>query len=53
VVPVRRYGLGGRHAKGDRQAVFAASYGEPIDGRSLGFEGMGDARNVGLSAATQ
>jgi len=44
---------GGRHEKGARQAVFAASYGEPIDGRSLGFEGMGDARNVGISAGSQ
>jgi hypothetical protein len=44
---------GGRHAKGDRQAVFAASYGEPIEGRSLGFEGKGEARNLGLSAASQ
>lgn len=44
---------GGRHRQGDRQAVFSASFGEPIDGKSLGFTGHGEARNVGLAAAGQ
>lgn len=44
---------GGPHRKGDRQAIFSASYGEPIGGESFGFVGHGDARNVGLAAAAQ
>ena len=45
--------VGGRHKKGDRQAVFSASFGEPISGKSLGFQGNGDARNVGVAAGSQ
>jgi hypothetical protein len=44
---------GGRHRRGDRQAVFSGSFGEPMSGNSLGFTGHGDARNVGLAAGNQ
>ena len=44
---------GGPHARGDRQAVLSASYGWPIDGHSLGFDGNGDAENVGVGAGMQ
>ena len=44
---------GGRHKRGDQQAVFQASFGEPIEGRSLGFRGNGVARNVGVAAGGQ
>jgi len=44
---------GGRHLKGDRQAVFSGSFGEPIEGKSLGFVGHGVARNLGLAAGSQ
>lgn len=44
---------GGPHRKGDRQAVFSGSIGEPMQGDSLGFVGHGDARNIGLAAASQ
>ena len=44
---------GGPHRKGDRQAVFTVDYSEPMLGTSLGFDGHGDARNVGTSAGVQ
>lgn len=44
---------GGRHRRGDQQAIFSASFDEPISGRSLGFDGHGDARNAGVAAAGQ
>lgn len=44
---------GGRHRKGDRQAVLSAGFGEPMTGRSLGFLGHGEARNVGVAGGVQ
>ncbi|MHC4958169.1 MAG: hypothetical protein ACYTGN_07310 [Planctomycetota bacterium] len=44
---------GGPHKRGEEQAIFRADVSEPISGTSLGFEGMGDARNVGVGAGFQ
>ena len=44
---------GGLHRQGDRQIVFTGDLNEPIDGRSLGFDGNGDARNLGANAGVQ
>ncbi len=42
---------GGLHTRGERRLTLRANYGDPIVGSALGFEGNGNARNLGASAA--
>ena len=44
---------GGIHRKGDRQIAIDASYGDPISGSSLGFDGKGSAPNAGVGVSYQ